>query len=80
MKVNNLFISSKVNRGNQPIGVVKINNKYRAICSNLNKGVHLGVFNSQMEAFEAYKTYKESIIKQVAKEEFDNKNITKKML
>ena len=38
----------------------------------------MGVFNSQMEAFEAYKTYKESIIKQVAKEEFDNKNITKK--
>lgn len=77
-KVNNLFISGKANRGNQPIGVIKINNKYRAVCSNLNKCVHLGVFNSQMEAFEAYKIYKESVIKQVAKEEFDNKNITKK--
>lgn len=77
-KVNNLFISGKANRGNQPIGVIKINNKYKAACSNLNKYVHLGVFNSQMEAFEAYKIYKESVIKQVAKEEFDNKNITKK--
>lgn len=77
-KVNNLFISSKANRGNQPIGVVKINNKYRAMCHNLNKSVHLGVFNSQMEAFEAYKIYKELIIKQVAKEEFDIGNITKK--
>lgn len=31
-----------------------------------------------MEAFEAYKIYKELIIKQVAKEEFDIGNITKK--
>lgn len=80
MKVNNLFISNKVNRGDNPIGVVKFNNKYRAICNNqlLDECVHLGMFNSQMEAFEAYKLYKESIIKQVAKEEFNNKNITEK--
>ena len=38
--------------------------------------VEPGVFDTVDEAFKAYKGYKESIIKSIAKQEFDNGNIT----
>ena len=38
--------------------------------------MYLGIFDTEHEAFNAYKEYKEGIIKQVAEEEYSNCNIT----
>ena len=48
-------------------------------CQNpiLNKSVYLGNYSTAEKAFQAYKVYKEDIIKQVAEIEYKNGNITK---
>jgi len=47
----------------------KENNKFRARSRGEgNKRQHLGYFNTPQEAFQAYKTFKEDLIKQVANE------------
>ena len=83
--VNTIFTKTKVKRGVTPIGVSyhKRDNIYEAHCSNPylprnNCTIYLGRFNNQYDAFLAYKEYKEKIIKQVAQEEFNKSNITKK--
>ena len=78
--VNCLFIKNDAARGALPIGVEKINNKFRttmvynAITKEAKRS-HL--LDSQEEAFFTYKKYKEDVIKQVAKFEYDKGNITK---
>ena len=80
--VNSLFTKHDMARGDYPIGVTynKKENKYRAICNDpfANKRVCIGRYNTLEEAFQAYKNFKENIIKQVAQIEFDKGNITKK--
>lgn len=72
--INCLFTDSKRTRGKYPIGVDfhKQSGLFRARCSDYNHGtmksVHLGCFNNKMDAFNAYKLYKESLIKKVANE------------
>ena len=65
-------------RGDLPIGVSKSGNKYKATCSNpFNKNrEYLGTYDTINGAFQAYKRYKENLIKQVAQEEYDKGNIT----
>lgn len=84
--INNLFTKNDKKRGNLPIGVNKHKNKngykFHAHCPNSlivgTKGrVSLGTFDTPEEAFLAYKTAKESYIKQVAQKEYDNGVITK---
>lgn len=79
--VNVLFTNRKNHRGSLPIGVTKHNNQFMAQCMNPftdNKNQeYLGTYPTPEEAFHAYKIYKEDIIKQVAKIEYDNSNITK---
>jgi hypothetical protein len=71
--INTLFVKRNKLRGDLPIGVNKNRNKkskkYSAQCNN-NKGdsVYLGSYNTPEEAFFAYKTYKEQLIKDVANE------------
>lgn len=68
-------------RNNLPIGVHynKIKNLYTSECNNgTGKTKHLGCYNTPYEAFNAYKVYKENLIKQIAKEEFEKGNITEK--
>ena len=64
-----------------PIGVKKDGSKYRSRSSvkvgKKTKYTHLGTYNTPEEAFCAYKEAKEKYIKQVAKEEFSQGNITK---
>lgn len=80
--VNTLFLTnSKKKNENLPVGVRKSRNKFRAICSIPydHKTKHIGMYETSEDAFYlGYKPFKESIIKQVAKEEYDKGNITKR--
>ena len=72
--LNLLFVNNKASRGKFPIGVTKAReNRFRA---RLNKGrgvkEHLGYYNTQEEAFLAYKDAKEAYIKEVANKWKDN--------
>jgi len=73
-RVNNILLKHKAARGKYPIGVVvdknnKTNNNFRARCC-VEKGIlkNIGSFNSAQTAFQAYKDFKEALIKQVAAE------------
>ena len=64
-KLNCLLIRKETKRGKYPIGVYynKGRNKFTAQCQK-----HLGLFVTPEDAFQAYKAYKESYIKEVANE------------
>lgn len=78
VNVNNLFVKHDALRGDYPIGVCLINNKYAANCTNPigNKVVRIGLYDTIEEAFNAYKEYKETIIKEVADIEHNKGTIT----
>ena len=67
--LNNLLVKSDGSRGELPIGVC-YHKRDKVFMSrvSLNNGYqkHLGSFNSEIEAFNAYKTSKESYIKELA--------------
>ena len=69
--VNSLLISRRAKRGDCPIGVYwdKSQSKFKSQC-NVGKSEQrmIGYFNTQEEAFQAYKKVKESYIKKVANE------------
>ena len=70
-RVNILLNKHSAGRGDSLIGVClcKKSNKYHARCSVGTTGQkHLGLFVSQEEAFNVYKTFKEQFIKSVADE------------
>ena len=70
--INNLFLKCDRSRGESVIGTSPVNGKYRVYCYLLNpktiksKNEYLGKYDSQEEAFEIYKYYKEKNIKVVA--------------
>lgn len=70
-RINNLFIKRKGERGEFPIGV-SWNNWHKKFIVQCNdaKGyaTKLRYFDTPEEAFNAYKTFKEKVIKQVAEE------------
>lgn len=70
-RINSLLIKRDACRGEWPVGVYwqEKSGKFRARCGGWHgKLKHLGYFNTPQEAFKAYKTFKESLIKQVANE------------
>lgn len=73
-KINTLFVKSNKSRGKYPIGVSfrKYKNKYKALCRIFDNGKsklkHLGYYNTIEDAFNAYKEFKETEIKQIADE------------
>lgn len=70
-RINNLLTKRNASRGKFPIGVYMetTRNRFHALCSvGKSKRKHLGYFNTPQEAFQAYKTFKEALIKQVANE------------
>lgn len=80
--VNTLFVKKDKNRGDLPIGVTKNHKRYMALCSNpytKNNHEYLGTYDTPIEAFIAYKTYKEDLIKKIAKDEYTQGNIIKKV-
>lgn len=72
--INTLFIKRNKTRGKYPIGVYKPNNsnKFIAQCSifynEKSQQKLLGYFSNEIDAFNAYKQFKEKYIKQVADE------------
>lgn len=69
--INGLFVKSNRIRGDLPIGVTiddtYRNKKYLSQCKIGNKKhINLGYYYDKFEAFNAYKQFKESYIKQVA--------------
>lgn len=77
-EVNYLFVKSNARRGVLPIGVsyVKKHNKYLAHFNCGGKGISIGLYDSSEEAFDAYKTYKERYIKEVAEKFYASDDIT----
>lgn len=68
--INCLFTKSDIVRGDYPIGVdfIKQSNKHRARCLNgSGKSIYLGLYLNPVDAFIAYKHYKEKTIKSIAK-------------
>jgi len=65
-EINILF--AKSNSNTYPTGVYGVNGRFKSRLSIGNKIIHLGIFNTPEEAFQAYKTAKETRIKQVADE------------
>lgn len=79
--VNCLFLKREAERGVYPIGVrYKDNDGFIASCHNpfTNRNELIGCYSTPEKAFNAYKIYKESIIKQVAQIEYDAGNIIRK--
>lgn len=64
--INNLFTKCDSARGDYPIGVRRRNRKYTSSCSINNDRIHLGTYDDPMDAFQAYKEFKENYIKTVA--------------
>lgn len=68
-RINSLLTKCESSRGDWPIGVScnKQSEMFRAYCHNHSGRLkYLGYFNTAQEAFLAYKTFKEALIKQVA--------------
>jgi len=68
-EINVLFIKSEATRGRLPIGVNLNKRRGRKYASQVNidgKRIHLGLFDTPEEAFQAYKTAKEKYIKEKA--------------
>ena len=82
-RINKLILTNKGRRSNI-IGSSKKGDKWESFLSALDedgkkKRIHLGYFNSPQEAFAEYKLAKESYVKEVAQEYYDNNEITEKV-
>lgn len=78
--VNSLFVKKDINRGDLPIGVSRHGDKFQSWCCNpfACKQEFLGTYETCEKAFYSYKFRKEVLIKQVAQEEYNKGNITKR--
>ena len=68
-EINNVLTKSTASRGEYLIGIYwnKTNKAFRArVNKNKGKQEHLGYFNTELEAFNAYKEAKESFVKEQA--------------
>lgn len=79
LHVNVLFTKRDKKRGKYLIGVSKSRTRFQARCNNpfTKKLEHVGVYDTEIEAFFAYKNKKEFFIKEVATNEYQQKTITK---
>jgi hypothetical protein len=70
-RINTLIVKCDSSRGEFPVGVYW-DKRLKKFISQCNGGTGrqecLGYFNTPQEAFQAYKTYKEALIKEVANE------------
>lgn len=73
-RINNLFTKRQNDRGKYCIGVTyhKRLGRFIARCNILNGRAHIGCYDTEIEAFNAYKIFKETYIKSIA-EKYKNK-------
>ena len=64
--LNKLLTKRQLHRGGLPIGVTKSGKNFQAQCSYNGKVKALGTFTTPELAFNAYKTFKEAYIKELA--------------
>ena len=66
-RINLLFTKSDKARGDNPIGVIPVpSGNYRVMCHDGHGGRdNLGTYSTKEEGFQAYKDYKENVIKVV---------------
>lgn len=64
--INSLLISRKRGRGNCVIGVSKSGKRFCVQMTTYSKHRSLGMFETELEAFNTYKRHKEQYIKEVA--------------
>ena len=66
-RINTLFVKRDNNRGKNPIGMYQLSSgNYQVQCNNeYGKYVYLGTYLTKEEGFQAYKEYKEKVIKEV---------------
>lgn len=77
--INTLFTKSDKTRGNTLIGAFKTKNrKYSSRITKNGKQVYLGVFDTEKEAFNAYKREKERFIKEVAEDYYSKGLLSEK--
>ena len=66
-RVNLLFVKSDATRGQYPVGIIKCGKWFHVSCtSKERKSSYVGIFENVEDAFLAYKSTKEEIIKEVA--------------
>jgi hypothetical protein len=77
--INNLLIKSDAIRGECCIGVSinKRDGKYKAQCGGKKNHAYLGLYDTEEEAFNAYKKHKETQIRKSADEAYRQSYITK---
>lgn len=70
--INNLINKKDNRRGNLPVGVSfnEVANTFSAKCSNgAGKAIHVGCFNNQIEAYQAYLNFKSKTVRDMASSE-----------
>ena len=76
-RVNSLLISTNSRRGDLPVGVHALKDKFKASCRDeFGSKVHLGTFKTQTEAFSAYKNFKKGVVVCIANDELKKGNIS----
>lgn len=78
-EINSLLTKSNATRGVYPIGVSKRGKRFSARSNLYGKTKKLGMFDTPEEAFQAYKQAKESHIKEMATQYFNEGKITEKV-
>ena len=66
LEINSALAIKDSNHKKFHVGVRKNRNKYEAICCINSKSTYLGLFDTEIEAFKAYKQAKESYLKELA--------------
>lgn len=75
--INKLIIKQESTRGDCLIGVVRNKNgTYGVYCNDGKNQKHINNYKSELDAFFAYKEYKEKTIKRIAQEAYNNGFIT----
>jgi hypothetical protein len=79
-EINKILVRCDGSRSDHPIGVIpQSTGRFLARCTMFSKAVNLGTYNTKEEAFLAYKQAKESYIKELATQYYNDGKITKKV-